>query len=242
MTPAAFDLLAAIALSLAAAITSSALAIGAGETVADRLRFLAGLGAWFVAVVVLGASEHGLGTPALGLAVAAPIAILAVTVLRSPRLRRALDAMPLWLLIAVNAARVLGVLFVLLYFAGRAPAPFAPLAGWGDIVAGVTAGPVAWLAWRRPREARWVILAWNAFGLADLIDAIGLGVVSSPGPLHLIGAGPGAAIMTTLPWLLIPGFMVPLLALTHLAVFYRLRRPRPSARVAPSVAASVRRA
>jgi hypothetical protein len=28
--------------------------------------------------------------------------------------------------------------------------------------------------------------------------------------------------MTTLPWLLIPGFLVPLLASTHLAVFYRL--------------------
>ena len=234
-------------MSLAAAIVSSALAIGLGETLTDRLRLLAGLGAWFAAVVVLAASEafhfeHGLGTPGLGLAVAVPIGLAAVTVLRSQRLRRALDAMPLPLLIAVNATRVLGVLFVLLYFTGRAPAPFAPLAGWGDIIVGVTAGPVAWLAQRRAREARWLILAWNGLGLADLINAVGLGAVSAPGPLHLIGAGPGAAIMSTLPWLLIPGFLVPLLALTHLAVFYRLRRPGETTRAAHGVAASARHA
>jgi hypothetical protein len=189
--------------------------------------------------VTLAASEafhfdHGLGTPGLGLAVALPIAVLSVTVLRSQRLRHALDAMPLPLLIAVHAVRVLGVSFVLLYFARRAPAPFAPLAGWGDIVVGVTAGPVAWLAYRRGREARGPILAWNAFGLADLIGAIGLGVVSSSGPLHLLGTGPGTAIMSTLLWLLIPGLLVPLLALTHFAVFHRLSR---ASQAAPPVAA-----
>jgi hypothetical protein len=33
---------------------------------------------------------------------------------------------------------------------------------------------------------------------------------------------PNASIMSTLPWVLIPCFLVPLLMLTHLAVFYRL--------------------
>ena len=118
--------------------------------------------------------------------------------------------------------RVLGVMFVLLYLGGRLPAPFAPVAGWGDIIVGVTAMPVAWLAHGRGRDARPEILVWNIFGLADLIAAIALGVISSPGPLHLIAPEPGSAIMATLPWMLIPGFLVPLLASTHLAVFYRL--------------------
>jgi hypothetical protein len=38
--------------------------------------------------------------------------------------------------------------------------------------------------------------------------------------------------MTTLPWLLIPGFLVPLLATAHLAIFYRLAKP---ARVRDSI-------
>ncbi len=136
------------------------------------------------------------------------------------------------LLIGVNALRLLGVMFVLLHFAGRLPAPFAPAAGWGDIIAGATALPVAWLAHRRGGDARSVVLAWNVFGLADLIDAVALGVASSPGPLHLLASDPRMALMSGLPWLLIPAFLVPLLALTHLAVFYRLRRPSHSVRTA----------
>ena len=69
-----------------------------------------------------------------------------------------------------------------------------------------------------------MLTAWNLFGLADLIAAVTLGVLSSPGPLRRIFAEPGAGLMTSLPWLLIPGFLVPLLITVHLAIFYRLAR------------------
>lgn len=223
------DLLAAMELTLSAAIVVSALAIGFGDTAVRRIRLGAGLGVWFVVVVALAATEAfhyqgRIGVSGLGLAVVLPIVILSVTVLRSAALRQALNTIPLSLLIGVNVVRVLGVMFVLLYLGGRLPAPFAPVAGWGDIIVGVTAMPVAWLAHRRGRDARSAILVWNIFGMADLIAAVALGVISSPGPLHLIAAEPGSAIMATLPWMLIPAFLVPLLASTHLAVFYRLRR------------------
>src|SRR5207249_4029095 len=102
---------------------------------------------------------------------------------------------------------------------------------WGDVIVGLTAGPVAWLAYKDAALARPAILLWNTFGLADLIAAVGLGTLSAPGPLRLIFSDPGTDIMTTLPWLLVPGFLVPLLASTHLAVFYRLaiRHAQPAA-------------
>jgi hypothetical protein len=102
------------------------------------------------------------------------------------------------------------------------PAPFAPVAGWGDIFVGATAFPVAWLAYRQRTSARPILWIWNIIGLADLIAAVGLGVISSPGPARLIFAEPSSAIMTTLPWLLIPGFLVPLLIAVHIAIFIRL--------------------
>ncbi|PYL63918.1 MAG: hypothetical protein DMF25_08940 [Verrucomicrobia bacterium] len=61
-------------------------------------------------------------------------------------------------------------------------------------------------------------------GIADLLVAVGLGAMSSPGPARLIFAEPSSAIMTTLPWLLIPGFLVPLLITVHIAVFIRLMK------------------
>lgn len=221
------DLLSSMEMTACAAIAIAVLAVGFGGDVPARTRIAAGLAAWFVLVVILGATEalhyqRGLGVPGLALAVLLPILLLGIGVLRSPSLHRRLLAIPLSMLVGVNAIRAFGVMFVVLHGLGRLPAPFAPVAGWGDILVGLTAIPVAWLAYRNPAGARSTVLAWNILGSLDLIAAVGLGVASSPGPLQLIFAEPGAGIMTTLPWLLIPGFLVPLLMCTHLAVFYRL--------------------
>jgi hypothetical protein len=67
-------------------------------------------------------------------------------------------------------------------------------------------------------------------GLADLAAAITLGVMSSPGPLNLITAEPDTGLMSTLPWLLIPGYLVPLLVTMHVVSFYRLWRDRTAGR------------
>jgi hypothetical protein len=234
------DLIGAIALTVGAAITIATLTFAVAAAPWTRLEVAAGLSAWFGLVAVLGATyalhyERGYGTLALGTAVFLPVIGLALAFLTLPRLREVLDRIPLPALIGVNVLRVLGVVFVLLYAAGRLPAPFAPAAGWGDIFVGLTALPVAWAA--RKGEHRGLVLAWNTLGLADLVNAIVLGVVSSPGPLQVFMGEPNAAIMSTLPWVLIPCFLVPLLILTHLAVFYRLmwRSDQPHHR-APAMA------
>jgi len=221
------DLLSSIEIAACAAIAIAVLSIGFGSTPRARLRIAIGLGLWFTLATILGATEvlhyqHGLGIPGLGVAILLPMAILIYTVRNSPTLFRALQTIPLSALIAVNAIRAFGATFLILYAAGRLPAPFAPVAGWGDILVGLTAIPVAWLAYRKGSGAHSMILLWNSVGLLDLVSAVALGIVSSPGPLHFILTEPGSGIMTTLPWLLIPGFLVPLLASTHLAVFYRL--------------------
>jgi len=223
------DLIGSIELTASAAIVIAALSIGFGSNATTRFRAAVGLSAWFVLVVILAATralyyEHGLGAPGLGIAVALPIAVLCIAVACVKSLREGFRRVPLWLLVGVHTVRVLGITFVILYSAGRLPAPFAPVAGWGDIFVGVTALPVAWFAYRRPVNTRPLLWIWNLIGTADLIAAVGLGVISSPGPQRLIFAEPSSAIMTTLPWLLIPGFLVPLLFAVHIGIFIRLAK------------------
>jgi hypothetical protein len=223
------DLIGSVELTASAAIVIAALSIGFGSSATTRLRAAVGLSAWFALVVILAATralyyERGLGAPGLGIAVALPIAVLCFVVARVTSLREGFRRVPLWLLVGVHTVRVLGISFIILYAAGRLPAPFAPVAGWGDIFVGATALPAAWLAYRRPAMARPTLWIWNVIGLADLIAAIGLGVISSPGPQRLIFAEPSSAIMTTLPWLLIPGFLVPLLFADHIGIFIRLAK------------------
>ena len=221
-----FDLLAAIEMTVSAAIAVSVLSVGLGGDTRERVCIAVGFTFWFVLVIIMAVTEllTYVGTPGLGVAVIIPIVILCTSVLRLPSLRRAFLLIPMSMLIGVHAIRILGITFLILYAAGRLPAPFAQVAGWGDITVGLAAGPVAWLVYKRGRSMRSAALVWNTLGLLDLIAAVGFGAVSAPGPLRLIFTEPGSAIMTTLPFLLIPGFLVPLLASIHLGIFYRLNR------------------
>ena len=233
------DLIGAIALTAASAIVIGALCVALPWSAMRRAQAAAVLTLWFALVVALGATgvldaTTGVGPAGVGIAVALPLAVLGFALYHPRLLAPAVEALPVPLLVGVNAIRVLGLFFVLLYASGRLPAPFAPSAGWGDVFIGLTALPVAYLAATRTDSWRTIAGVWNALGLLDLVSAIVLGITSSPGtPFRLFYGEPGTVIMSGLPWLLIPAFLVPLLALTHLAVFARLfaaRRPLLPAR------------
>jgi hypothetical protein len=223
------DLLIAIVLTASAATVVSVLCLSVRRSPSWRLTAAAIAIAWFSAIVALGATgtlaPDGLGTPGVGLVVALPVLVLAFAGLRIDALRQALLAISVHALIAANAVRVLGVVFLILHAQGRLPAPFAPIAGWGDIFIGATALPVAWMVAMATPGWRSVALAWNALGLADLVAAIALGVMSAPdSPIRAFTDGSGTSVMSVLPMLLVPGYLVPILMLTHLAVFLRLGR------------------
>ncbi len=84
--------------------------------------------------------------------------------------------------------------------------------------------PVAWAAHRRTPGWPVLALAWNVFGFVDLITAVTLGIGSADSPLRFIWEVSATDTVTSLPWALIPGFLVPTYLLTHLAIFAQLRR------------------
>jgi hypothetical protein len=225
-----FDLWSGAELITSAAIIIAGLSILIGRDTAQRVKYSMVLSGWLMIVVILAVTRalqygHGTGAPGVGLAVAVPVVLIWLALMRVSSLRKRLDQLPLAMLVGIHVVRILGVNFLILQAGNRLPAPFAPVAGWDDIIAGFAAIPVAWLVHRQAKGWRPVLAAWNLFGLADLIAAVSLGVLSSPGPLRRIFAEPGTDLVSTFPWLLIPGFLVPLLATTHLAIFYRLTRP-----------------
>lgn len=229
----AFDIIGAIELTASAAVVVAGLSAGLGRTARAHVGAAAVLSAWFGLIVFLAARggfepRRGIGILGVGAAVGAPVAILIWAGTRLPGLRKAIAEMPLGILIGVNTVRVLGVSFILLHAAGRLPAPFAPVAGWGDIFIGLTAPPVAMLAVGRRAGSAALTLAWNSLGLLDLVVAVGLGVTSAPdSPVRLFLGEPGSQLMGSLPWILIPGFLVPNLIVTHLAIFWKVRPITP---------------
>ena len=221
-----FDILSTAELTISAAIVIGFLSLTMAVTTRGRLAVLLALGAWFALVLAIGAtgalSPAFGGAPALGLTVVLPIAALVWAGFAWPSVQTAIAATPLPALIALNTLRLLGLTFVILYAERRLPAPFAPSAGSGDVFIGATALPVAWAAARFGAHVRPLVFLWNALGAADLIAAVLLGALSAPGPLQVFVGPPTSAIMTTLPWLIIPGFLVPILFFIHVVIFNRL--------------------
>src|SRR4051812_37242424 len=166
------DLAIAVATTAAAAMIVAMLSLSIDAPRAARIVMAAVLNLWFVVTVTLAATgavtPSGVGTMGVGVAVALPIAVGVALAWSSAAFRSAIAGIPLSVLIGVNALRVLGVFFLILYAEGRLPAPFAPSAGWGDIIVGAAALPVAFFVAQRVSGWRPITFLWNAFGTADL--------------------------------------------------------------------------
>jgi hypothetical protein len=125
---------------------------------------------------------------------------------------------------AIQAWRVAGLGFLALYTYGILPGSFAWPAGLGDMAIGLTAPWVMRALDRRPGlAASPLFVAWNLFGIADLVVAVGSGGLNS-----LLATGAAGEISTApmakLPLLLIPAFLVPLFIMLHLAALAQARR------------------
>jgi len=222
------DLLSMSMLSVCAFVVVVMIANLLGSSRRERITIGASLGLWFVGVSAVGASRLIAGggrfaAGGLGALVFLPIVILSLMAFLSKRRVERIRQFDMLPLISIQILRVLGVVFVLLFAAHRLPAPFAPSAGYGDVLTGLLAIPLTWAVavndkW--PRTGMWL---WSALGMGDLITAIALGTLSAPSPFQVFRNGPSSAIMPTLPWILVPGFLVPCFFFLHMVVLVKMR-------------------
>ena len=193
-----------------------------------KIALAAAAALWGVIIVTI--AGFGLGAP--GAAGSVPIPVVAFAVFFAllfgawgarPQFRNALLSVPLPALVAVNVGRLAGILMAISAVQGRISAPFGPAAGWGDALTAALAIPVAVIAATRPKNQGWVF-AWNLLGAAALIDAVTLGALSAPGtPFRVFTEGPGTGAMGTLPWIIVPAMIVPILFLVHFTIAAKLR-------------------
>lgn len=225
----AFDLL--LAGLVVAGTDRAARRAGLARATRRRLRvgLVAGLTGWLaLAVAVAGAAFSPLHPVVLGL-IAGPVVLGVALLLVSPTWRAVVDAVPHHWLVAGQAYRVVGALFLVLWAQGSLPAFFALPAGVGDIVTGVTAVGVAALVGRRVRGWRATAVGWNLFGLADLVVAVGAGSTLLAGPLTAVfAAETTTASLVAFPLGLIPLFLVPISVTLHCYSLRGLLRDRPA--------------
>jgi hypothetical protein len=221
------ELIDAIVLGASLAIIVTALTTQADLSWSARRWTIAAVLLWTALVVAGAATGHFTpGTPGVVIQppaiFAAAAAALSIAWVFSPQFRRAMLSIPLQTLVGLNVLRVLGVFFVLKYFAHELAAPFGPVAGLGDTITGLLAIPLA-ISIARGSSSKSSVAWWNAFGALDLFTALTLGALSQDGvPFRVFFGEPGLAAMTQLPSVIVPTILVPIYLLVHLTVAYRL--------------------
>jgi len=156
--------------------------------------------------------------PPIGIALGLALAMLAVCLLLSPSLRRLLTNQRH--LILLNVWRLVGVVFLVLMANGQMPALWALPAGIGDVIVGAAA---PWIARQvETPEGKRRAIVFNLFGMADLVVAVGLGVMTSPGPAQVFRTTPTAELATQFPLALVPAFLVPLAFALHVVSVWQL--------------------
>jgi hypothetical protein len=187
------------------------------------------VGIWFIAALVGGMTglfSHPNEPPLyVGLFILAPILGFTLAYRASTQVRHALDAVPLRLITLAHVVRFVGIGFVIGVSANVLPAQFGYPAGWGDAIAAFLCLPLAWAIGQKQYSPRMhtLFVAWNIFGMIDLVTAVTLGILYSPSSFGLLRTGISTGLLTTFPVNLIPTFFVPCLILLHVLALARSR-------------------
>ena len=102
-----------------------------------------------------------------------------------------------------------------------------------DILVGLTAPLVAWLAFARKWTSPGPVILWNVFGLALLGNVVTLGAFSAPTTFRRFFDGPPNEMIAYFPFVWLVSFVVPLAVTGHVASIRQQVRELKAARAAP---------
>jgi hypothetical protein len=187
------------------------------------LRVLSGLVVWFLYAGLMGyfgvISNSEMRPPGIAFIIGPVLLFLIVFVARPSASVQGVLALPLWIILGTQCFRVGVELFLhQLWIEGLVPRMMTFKGANVDIYIGLSAPLIAWLSTR----GRWGIRlanAWNILGLIALLNVVTRAVLTTSGPLNLIHAEVPDRMIGTFPFVLIPGFFVPLAVVLHVLAF-----------------------
>jgi len=184
------------------------------------VRLLAGLLIWFFYASLMAhfgiLKNSEMRPPGIAFVVGPVFLFLIFFIVRPSASAQAVLAFPIWLILGTQCFRIGVELFLhQLWIEGLVPRMMTFAGANIDIYIGLSAPVIAWLSRRGPWGLRFAS-AWNILGLLALLNVVTRAILTAPGPLHLILSEVPDRMISTFPFLLIPGFFVPLAVVLHL--------------------------
>ncbi|APR80148.1 Hypothetical protein A7982_05495 [Minicystis rosea] len=198
--------------------------LAAHRAAGRRAAMFAGVGsaAWLAVTFGLGASSalarfDTFPAPFHRVMMATTVAVLALTLSRAGK--RLVLGVPISALVGFQAFRVIvEIVLTRLHHEGAIPVQMTWEGMNFDVVTGLSALPVAWLA-ARGKLPRLALAAWNVMGLGLLLTVVTVSMLSAPGPLRAFNGEPALTLVARAPWPWLPFVLVASALAGHVLVF-----------------------
>ena len=159
--------------------------------------------------------------PRLVIAVLPPL-IFAIALFNSKRISSWLEHVPQhWLILVQSFRIVMELILWRLFIENVIPVQMTFEGRNLDILSGLTALVVGYLAYRKKFSNRFII-GWNIFGLVLLANIVVVALLSTPIPFRQFMNEPANTIVAYFPFVWLPCCVVPLVLLSHLASIRQL--------------------
>jgi len=147
----------------------------------------------------------------------APAILFIILLLTTKNGRRFTDNIDLNKLTLVHIVRVPVEIVLLLLFLHKAVPGSMTFEGRNfDILSGLSAPFIAYYGYTKRKISRPVLLLWNFICLGLLLNVVIHAVLAVPGPLQRIAFDQPNVAVLYFPFVWLPGFVVPVVLLTHL--------------------------
>ena len=187
------------------------------------LLVLVGLGSMHCVLPARGVYTNTMSVPPPQFFLLAPVLMALLVCVVLPRGRVWLRSLPLFALTAVHVLRI-PVELVLhdAYEAGLVPRAMTYEGSNFDILSGISAALLLpWLRSARP-PGRTVLLVWNFVCVALLANVVITAVLSIPSSVQRLNVDSPNVLVTSVPWVLLPAVLVPVVLWAHVAAIVRL--------------------
>jgi len=132
--------------------------------------------------------------------------------------RQFLDGLDVSQLTLLHIVRVPVELTLFSLFMAKMIPQIMTFEGWNfDIISGLTAPVVYWLVFRWKVLGRKTLIAWNLLCLALVLNIVGIAILAVPTPFQQIAFEQPNTGVLYFPFVWLPGIVVPLVILSHLA-------------------------
>ena len=91
-----------------------------------------------------------------------------------------------------------------------------------DILSGITAPVVYFLAFRVGKVNRTLLIIWNLAALALLVNIVSIAVLAFPSPFQMVGLNQPNIGITYFPFVWLPAIVVPIVFFSHIASLWKL--------------------